>query len=68
MADFAAAARCSLGYLLSLPELAIRSLAALVGGTSLLLTETLFPESLRRTTIFRLLIADMQQYVIQQLA
>ena len=33
--------RKGLGYLLSLPERGIRSLAAVAGGTTLLLTETL---------------------------
>ena len=40
-------------YLVSLPERAIRSAAALVGGTSLLLTETLLPDVVRSTTTYR---------------
>jgi hypothetical protein len=38
--------RHRLMYILSLPERTIRSLAAILGGTSTLLAETLFPKSL----------------------
>ncbi len=62
------AARQHLTYTLSLPERAIRSIAALAGGTSLLLTETLFPESVRGTTIYTVTIGMMQQFVLEQVA
>jgi len=56
------------GYLLSLPERTIRSLAALVGGTTSLLTETLFPEVLRGTTLYRVFVGDAQQFLVQKVA
>ena len=43
------ASRQRLMYILSLPERTIRSLAALAGGTTTLLAETLFPVSFRGT-------------------
>ena len=52
-------------YLLSLPERALRSAAALVGGTSLLLTETLLPDVLRETTTYRITIGDLQKWQVQ---
>ncbi|MGD2050335.1 MAG: hypothetical protein PVH03_12600, partial [Chloroflexota bacterium] len=55
-------------YLLSLPERALRSAAALVGGTSLLLTETLLPDVLRETTTYRITIGDLQKFLITRLA
>ena len=55
-------------YLLSLPERALRSAAALVGGTTLLLTETLLPDVLKETTTYRLTIGDMQRFLITRLA
>ncbi len=55
-------------YLLSFPERIIRSAAALVGGTSLLLTETLLPEVVRSTTTYRVLVGDLQKTLITRLA
>jgi len=55
-------------YLLSFPERAIRSAAALVGGTSLLLTETLLPDVIRSTTTYRVLIGDLQKTLITRVA
>ena len=55
-------------YLLSLPDRALRSAAALVGGTSLLLTETLLPDVLRETTTSRITIGDLQKFLITRLA
>lgn len=57
-----------LRYAVSLPERTIRSLAALAGGTSSLLAETLFPESLRRTVTYNITIGMMQRFVIEQVA
>ncbi|MCL2330361.1 MAG: hypothetical protein FWC56_03565 [Phycisphaerae bacterium] len=58
----------SVGYLLSLPERSIRSLAAVAGGTTTLLTETLFPEALRETTFYRVFVGNAQQFMITQIA
>jgi hypothetical protein len=55
-------------YLFSFPERAIRSAAALVGGTSLLLTETLLPDVVRSTTTYRVLIGDLQKTLISRVA
>jgi hypothetical protein len=60
--------RQRLMYTLSLPERTIRSLAALLGGTSTLLAETLFPKSLRGTTSYKVTIGLMQQFIIEQVA
>ncbi len=62
------AARQHLTYVLSLPERTIRSMAALAGGTSTLLTETLFPESLRGTTTYNVTIGMLQQFVVERVA
>jgi len=62
------AARKHLTYALSLPERTIRSMAALAGGTSTLLTETLFPESLRGSITYTVTIGMMQQFVIERIA
>lgn len=55
------------GYLLSLPERALRSTAALLGGTTLLLTETLLPDVVRNTTTFQITIGDLQKFLITRL-
>jgi len=55
-------------YWLSLPERAIRALAALVGGVSVFLADTLLPEALRETTIYRLIIGDTQRFLIERVA
>jgi hypothetical protein len=65
---FFEAARQRLMYALSLPERTIRSLAALAGGTSTLLAEMLFPESLRGTTIYNVTIGLMQQFIVERVA
>jgi len=65
---FFEAARQRLMYALSLPERTIRSLAALAGGTSSLLAEMLFPESLRGTTIYNVTIGMMQQFIVERVA
>ena len=60
--------RKGLGYLLSLPERGIRSLAAVAGGTTLLLTETLLPEPVLDSTFFRVTVGDLQQFLIERVA
>lgn len=57
-----------LGYLLSLPERTIRSVAAVAGGTTSLLTETLFPDSLRGTTLYKIFVGDAQRFVLAKVA
>ena len=66
--DFLDAVRQQLGYMLSLPERTIRSLAAVAGGTTTLLTETLFPEALRDTTLYKVFLGDAQKFVVEQVA
>lgn len=55
-------------YLISLPERLLRSAAAVLGGTSLLVTETLFPEVLKESTTYRIVIGNLQRFMIDQLA
>ena len=57
-----------LGYMLSLPERTIRSLAAVAGGTTSLLTETLFPPVLRDTTLYRVFVGDTQRFLVTKIA
>ncbi|MGH2536338.1 MAG: hypothetical protein ACRDHL_02970 [Candidatus Promineifilaceae bacterium] len=57
-----------LGYLISLPERTLRSLAALVGGLSLVLTESLLPGFVRASTTYRVLFGGMQHYLLARLA
>lgn len=57
-----------LGYLLSLPERTLRSLAAVTGGTTSLLTETLFPEVLRGTTLYKVFLGDTQRFLVEKVA
>jgi hypothetical protein len=55
-------------YFLSLPERTIRSAAALLGGASLLLTETLLPDVVRESVTYRVTIGDFQRFLITRLA
>lgn len=56
------------GYTLSLPERLIRSAAAAVGGASKMLTDTLIPEPLRKTTAFTCMIGNTQRFFIEKVA
>ena len=67
-ASFFEATRQHLLFALSLPERTIRSLAALAGGTTTLLSETLFPVSFRGTTTYRVTIGLMQQFIVERVA
>jgi hypothetical protein len=62
------AIRKQLGYMLSLPERTVRSLAAVAGGTTNFLAETLFPDAVRDSSLYKVLIGDMQRFVTQQIA
>lgn len=68
MSSFFDSAYKGLGYLLSLPERTVRSLAAVAGGTTSLLTETLFPDALRGTTLYKAVVGDTQRFVIERVA
>ncbi|HOQ84127.1 MAG TPA: hypothetical protein PLQ89_00290 [Phycisphaerae bacterium] len=68
MSQFFQSAVRGLGYLLSVPERTVRSLAAVAGGTTSLLTDTLFPESLRGTTLYKIFVGDAQRFVIEKVA
>jgi hypothetical protein len=57
-----------LTYTLSLPERTVRFLAALVGGTTTLLTNSLLPDSLRGTTTYRITVGLFQQFLIEKMA
>lgn len=68
MSGFFDAIRRRLEYVVSLPERTIRSLVAVAGGTTSLLTETLFPEMLRDTTLYRIFLGDTQRFMIEKIA
>ncbi len=55
-------------YLFSLPERLVRSAAAVVGGTSLLVTETLFPDVVKDSTTYRVLVGNLQKFMIARVA
>jgi len=57
----------TLGYFLSLPERTLRSASAAVGGVSKLLTDSLFPRSMRNLTIYKAIIGNTQKFIIQSL-
>ena len=57
-----------LRYAASLPERTLRSLAALAGGTTTLLTDNLFPEAVRQSTIYTVSVGMMQKFVIEKVA
>ena len=48
------------GYTLSLPERLVRSTAAAVGGVSKLLTDTIIPEPLRKTTAYTAMVGEIR--------
>ncbi len=56
------------GYTLSLPERLVRSLAAALGGVSKLLTDTLVPEPLRKSTAYTAIVGNTQRFVIEKVA
>ncbi len=60
--------RKQLGYLLSLPERSLRSLAAVTGGTTLLLTEILLPQVAKDSIIYNAVVGDFQRFLIHSLA
>jgi hypothetical protein len=59
--------RKNLLYALSLPERALRSTAAAVGGVSKLMTDTLLPRSVRKLTFYRYFIGNTQKFVVESL-
>jgi hypothetical protein len=54
-------------YGFSLPERALRSTAAAVGGISRLMTDTLLPRSLRELGFYRTLVGNLQRFLIESL-
>jgi hypothetical protein len=60
--------RSKLSYYLSFPERSVRALAAVLGGVSLLLADTLLPEALMETDIYRILIGDTQRFLLERVA
>lgn len=65
---FKAVVQRQLAYVLSVPERTLRALAALTGGTTTILTETLLPNSLRQTTIYGVTVGMLQQFLIERVA
>jgi hypothetical protein len=68
MSRFFESAFQGLSYLMSLPERTIRSMAAVAGGTTSLLTDTLFPEALKGTTLYKVFLGDTQRFIIEKVA
>ena len=60
--------RDQIPYLLSLPERTLKALSALVGGVSLFLADTLLPDALIGTDIYRILIGDTQRFLLERVA
>lgn len=56
------------GYTLSLPERLVRSTAAAIGGASKLLTDTIIPEPLRKTTAYTAMVGNFQRFFIEKIA
>lgn len=56
------------GYTLSLPERLARSLAATLGGTTKILTDTLIPEPLRKTNTYTAVVGNAQRFFIEKVA
>ena len=56
-----------LGYTLSLPERSLRSVAALVGGTTTLLTDSLLPQVLRDSTTYRVTVGLFQKFLVEKM-
>lgn len=56
------------GFTLSLPERLVRSAAVAIGGTSKLLTDTLIPEPLRKTTAYIAMVGNSQRFFIEKIA
>lgn len=52
-------------FVVSLPERAVRSLAAGVGGVSRLVTDTLLPKTLRDTTFYKYVLGNTQRFIIE---
>ena len=65
---FLNAIRDTFAYTLSLPERTVRSVAALVGGGTSLLTDTVLPDSLRNTSSYRITIGLFQEFLIERVA
>ncbi len=60
--------RKQLGYLFSLPERSIRSLAAVTGGTTILLTDLLLPQVAKESIVFNAVVGDLQRFMVHSLA
>ena len=60
--------RRAAGYLLSLPERSLRSVAALTAGTTGLLSEALLPEAIRNSSSYRVTVGLFHEFLTQQLA
>ena len=63
-----AAFRRYVPYVLSLPERTLRAMAAVVSGATTLLSENVFPPSLRGTTTYRVTIGMAQQFMMERVA
>ena len=53
-------------YTVSLPERTLKAICAGIGGVSKLVTDLVIPESLRGTTTYRVMLGNMQRFVIER--
>lgn len=57
----------ALVYALSLPERALRSTAAALGGVSKLMTDTLLPKTVRGLTLYKYVVGNTQKFLIESI-
>lgn len=55
----------ALVYVASIPERAVRAVAAAAGGASRLATDTALPRSFRRTNLYQFFLGNFQRFVIE---
>jgi hypothetical protein len=56
------------GYTLSLPERLVRSVVTLLGGATKILTDTVIPEPLRKSSTFTAIVGNAQRFLIEKVA
>jgi hypothetical protein len=57
-----------LGYTMSLPERVVRSMVAVAGGATKIISDSVLPESLRGTRTYGALIGNAQRFIIEKVA
>lgn len=57
-----------LGYAVSLPERMVRSLVAVAGGASKIVTDHVLPRSLRKSRTYAAIVGNAQRFIIERVA